>query len=324
MEKQKYILFSLLKLLVVSLALWYIYRETVLNKNFEEAKRTIQGVVYSPKSSFYFIMTFILMFFNWGFESLKWKMLIKKTENISFGNSIKAVLSGLTVSVFTPNRTGEFLGRVFYLNKGDKVKGALISLIGSMSQFLVTIVCGSVSLLFFILNYQPEYYLNKYVFAMLVFLVFITIIFSILLFFSSPALSGFSERFRILKKHKKYFSVFSEYSQGELFVILLLSFCRYFIFTLQFYFLLKCFSVEIYFADAWVLVPLIFLAVTVVPTITPAEIGVREFFALQFIGVVSSNSVGIVLATFSLWVINLAIPAFAGSVFVLGIKWSRK
>lgn len=321
--KNKSSLFFLFKLLIVCLACWYIYNETFLNKNFTGIKTAVLNIFLSPGSSFIFSFVLLLMFFNWGIEALKWKFLIRKVEPLSFFKSFRATLSGVTASVFTPNRVGEFLGRIFYLDKADKIQGALIAILGSMSQLLVTFICGSISLLFFISFFQPKNLLSDNIFALLVVLVILINIFSLLLFFSTSALSFFLNKFSFLKKLEKYSAVFSFYSPAELLVVLLLSFARYMIFTLQFYFLLKILNVEILFLHSLIIIPMIFLCVTAVPTITPAEIGVREFFALQFIGLVSANSSGIVLSAFSLWLINLAVPALIGTIFIMGRKTNR-
>ena len=59
------------------------------------------------------------------------------------------------------------------------------------------------------------------------------------------------------------------------------------------------------------------LTMTIIPTIALTELGVRGSVALYFIGLISSNDIGIVTASFTLWFINLAIPAIIGSAFVL-------
>ena len=54
-----------------------------------------------------------MMFLNWLVEALKWRYMISKIENISIMTAYRAVLTGITVSTFTPNRIGEYGGRVF-------------------------------------------------------------------------------------------------------------------------------------------------------------------------------------------------------------------
>lgn len=319
MKKQKYILFFTLKLLVVSLAFWYIYREIFMNKNSEEIKGAFRYLFTYP-NTLCFSSVFLMMFLNWGIEALKWKFLLGKIEKPGFIKAFKATISGVTASVFTPNRAGEFLGRIFFIDKADKVQGSLIAVLGSMSQLLVTLICGSIALLFFISAYQPANFMSDIIFAILIFLVMLLNISAVALFFSASAVSLFLNKFPFSERLKKYSSVLSFYSPRELSLVLLLSFARYLVFSLQFFILMKIFSVEILFPDACVFIPLVFLAVAAVPTITPADIGVREFFALQFIGITSANATGIVVSTFFLWVINLAIPAIAGGIFILGKK----
>ncbi|NPA45090.1 MAG: hypothetical protein GXO49_06120, partial [Chlorobi bacterium] len=59
---------------------------------------------------------------------------------------------------------------------------------------------------------------------------------------------------------------------------------------------------------------------SVIPTFTFAEIGIRGTAAIFFIGMFSSNIVGIISATALLWIINLAIPAIIGSVLFYRTK----
>ena len=56
-------------------------------------------------------------------------------------------MSGVTVSIFTPNRTGEFAGRVLHLDAGIRIKAAIASVIGSMNQLLITIIAGGIGLI---------------------------------------------------------------------------------------------------------------------------------------------------------------------------------
>ena len=67
----------------------------------------------------YLIIALILVPVNWGIETFKWKYLIKKIEYISFSKAFKSILSGVTIGIFTPNRMGEFAGRIFYLESDE-------------------------------------------------------------------------------------------------------------------------------------------------------------------------------------------------------------
>jgi hypothetical protein len=67
-----------------------------------------------------------------------------------------------------------------------------------------------------------------------------------------------------------------------------------------------------------------FFALAIVPTIALAELGVRGKISIYLFGAFSTNTLGIVLTATAIWLINLVVPALAGSLFLLGIKFFRK
>ena len=75
--------------------------------------------------------------------------------------------------------------------------------------------------------------------------------------------------------------------------------------------------------DAWQafwLISVLYAVLAVTPTITLAELGIRGQVSLLLFSMVSANSLGIEMAATAIWVINLVLPAFAGSLLFLGIK----
>jgi hypothetical protein len=127
-----------------------------------------------------------------------------------------------------------------------------------------------------------------------------------------------------LNKYEKYNSVFSFYSAEELAKVLLFSVARYVVFTTQFFILLHVFGVVINYTDALVLIMTMLFVISVIPTIAITEIGVRGSVALFLFGLISSNTVGILSATFVMWIINLLLPALIGTAFIFTLKFFRK
>jgi hypothetical protein len=69
----------------------------------------------------------------------------------------------------------------------------------------------------------------------------------------------------------------------------------------------------------------LFLVLAVIPTIALVEVGLRGEISLRLMGMFTTNSLGISLASVSIWFINLVLPAIVGSVLFLGIKvFNRK
>ena len=316
----------LLKITIVVLAFYFLYQQVVSKKAFDGfdllfIKQTIfknQGLI---------ILVFFMMLFNWFLEAVKWKFLIKKIEKVSILTALRAVFSGITVSVFTPNRVGEYGGRVFCLEKADRIQAVLITVLGSMAQLLTTIFFGSMGLLF-LNNYIPEleklYHEMDFSYPLLFFMLLFLNILLLLLFHNISVISNLMDKFNWLSKYKKYKEVFTYYNAQELMMVFLLSIFRYAIFTTQFFILLKLFAVDISYFDAIVLSMVMLFAISVIPTIAISEIGVRGSVALYLFSLVSANAIGILSATFLLWVINLLVPAIIGNFFVFTLKFFRK
>ena len=116
-----------------------MYEQLTAKSSIEQFNNT--DVLQQIKGHYSILIVIVLMMFlNWFLEALKWQFLIKKIEEISFSRSVRAVFSGITVSAFTPNRVGEYGGRVFCLEKADRIQAVFITIIGSMAQLITTIL----------------------------------------------------------------------------------------------------------------------------------------------------------------------------------------
>ena len=316
----------LLKIGIVAFALFFLYEQLTAKSSIEQFNNA--DVLQQIKGHYSILIVIVLMMFlNWFLEALKWQFLIKKIEEISFSRSVRAVFSGITVSAFTPNRVGEYGGRVFCLEKADRIQAVFITIIGSMAQLITTIFFGSIGILL-LPSLMPEFTqilsLMEYSYPILVFVFLLLNSLLIFIYLNTSVLSLLLSRIKFLNKYEKYNSVFSFYSVEELAKVLLFSVARYVVFTTQFFILLHVFGVVINYTDALVLIMTMLFVISVIPTIAITEIGVRGSVALFLFGLISSNTVGILSATFVMWIINLLLPALIGTAFIFTLKFFRK
>ncbi|MGD0340771.1 MAG: lysylphosphatidylglycerol synthase domain-containing protein [Bacteroidales bacterium] len=321
----------IIKLVVIVVACLYIYWRMFVKENIGDTIRSFHSI--SINAFIYILIpVFLLMFLNWGIESIKWKYLIKKIETVPFTKSLIAVLTGITVSIFTPNRVGEFAGRVFVLEKADRWKAVVITILGNFGQLLVTIIAGAIGFLFFAKEYINPGATQEYYFYGLLMIVVIMVILLLLLFFNVSFLTNVVNRLPAkLNKVKQYGDVFSLYTKKELLLILLFSLGRYIIFIAQFYLLLLLFGVDIPLSETIMMTAMIYLVMAAIPTFAFTELGIRGSVAVYFIGMYfdmhnlsGGNDLGILAATTVLWFINLAIPALIGAVLIFKLKFFRK
>jgi len=321
-----------IKTVTIVLAFWFIYRRLFVKDNLDDTLLQFEGNFRQTSFIGSLLLIGGLMFVNWMLEIFKWRFLIGKIEKVSFLSAVVAVFSGVTVSIFTPNRIGEYAGRVFVLEKADRWEGVLITMLGSTSQLLITLIAGAVGFIFFAAGYLDLFNSETYYFNGLVLIIGIFIVVLLFLFFNISSLTGIFNKIPLkLQKLRHYGTVFSYYRKPELLVVLLLSLCRYFVFITQFYLLLNLFGVSIPYGSSFLMASMIFLAMAAIPTITLTELGIRGSVALYFIGLYfdfhnpgGRNDLGIVTASSVLWLINLAIPALIGAIFVFRLKFFRK
>ena len=64
-------------------------------------------------------------------------------------------MSGCSVTMLTPNRIGEYGGSILYVEDGNRIKAISLTIVGSISQLLVTMIMGCFGLFF--LRYFSQY-----------------------------------------------------------------------------------------------------------------------------------------------------------------------
>ena len=72
------------------------------------------------------------------------------------------------------------------------------------------------------------------------------------------------------------------------------------------------------------MISLTYFVMTAIPTIAITELGVRGSVAVYFIGLLTANVSNIFMASSMLWLINLAVPALIGVVFIFQLRFFRK
>ncbi len=274
-----------------------------------------------------------MLFINISLEAIKWKLLISNSETVSFSNSIKAVLGGMTVSVFTPNRVGEFLGRIFVLQKTDPLRGILLTIVGSISQLLVTIVFGTISYIVFtnkfLLVYMPDKYwiINGFMFS----LILVSLGYSFL-FFNISVLQNIS--FISLPKYagrlKTGIEAIVGISRLQLLKIVIISSLRYVVFSSQFFLAIKLMGLSFPVVHCFLVISLLYLVLAAIPSVALSEIGVRGSVAVFLFGWLVGNqglsnldSLAVISAATFIWIVNIGIPSLLGVLVIFNLKFFR-
>ncbi len=334
--KVKKTLNIVIRVLIITLTWGYISWQVAWGREYNNLIANLYALTDESGMFLKLLLILFLMLVNWGIESRKWQFMIRKIEKVSFRKSVQAVLTGVSVSSFTPNRIGEYFGRAYVLDKASHMEGILITILGSMSQLLITILCGTISVILL----MPGYFLDSagtvgYIYAVPILMILLLDGLLLLIYLNVPILTSLREKIltgRRMEKIRNFFAVFSKFNRRDLFKVLMLSLTRYLVFTTQYYLLLTVFSIDIPFETAILFISVIFLLISVIPTVFLTELGIRDSIALFLFGLFYSRSglmtdnirMGILMASTILWIVNLALPALIGTLFVVRLKFFRK
>jgi len=324
----------LIRVAILLLTYGFIYKEVFYKHDFQKVLSSLEDDFANDRFLQNLALVMVMMILNWSIETIKWRYLISKIEKVGFFRAFQAVFAGVSVSSFTPNRVGEFFGRVYILKSASHMEGILITILGSMSQLLVTLITGSIAMLVFIPFYLPGSGLARgYIYYSVVSVTAVLNFIAFGLFLNINFLNILKEKIlrNRLKGVRRFFRVFAFYRRRELVNVISMSFLRYVVFSTQYFILLRMFAVPVNMPEAFMVISLVYFVMAVIPTIALTEIGIRGSVAIYFFGILlglqgnaaEAVNFGILSASILIWVINLGIPAIIGSLFVFRLEFFR-
>ena len=96
----------------------------------------------------YLLFTLLLMPLNWTLETAKWWVLLRPLYPSPFAKAFIAVLNGISLSLFTPHRIGEYGGRILNYPAVGHTKVIMASLVANFGQLLCLISAGFIGIIF--------------------------------------------------------------------------------------------------------------------------------------------------------------------------------
>lgn len=263
-----------------------------------------------------------LLVANIGLEARKWQVIIRLLyPRLGFWQACQAVIAGISTGLFTPNRIGEYAGRLWSLPQGKRIEAGGLTLVSRLSQMAITLFAGTLSLEYLNLYYQAEL-LNILPISLVLWQVCRVLAFGLFLIFSLLLLQprwwmiglGWIPIRR--KWYQKVRQALGSIPRHIVWKLLGLSLLRFCVFTTQYLCLLIAFGDQGEWQLAVALIALVFWINSVVPSITLTELGIRESIALVVMGGFGISTFAAFTSTFLLYWINLIGPGLLG-VFVL-------
>ena len=256
-----------------------------------------------------FIFTIVLVFFNWFFEYLKWDEVLKTSNSkTSLKIKIKSFLAGIVTGFLTPNMIGNFIGRMFYFQRRERIPIILLTLFSNAAQFIASILFGFIALIWLgapkVIAFENSDFYLAILSPILVLLMWA--------FFRFEKIKvGFITRMKIYKKSVPLMLNAKNFR----FKLMIFSLVRHAIFSLQYWLLLQAFGLEIgweWFGWIWQ----VFFWSTLIPSLWFGKLFIRESMALLILAPLTSEPSIVLFTSLILWSINQILPSLLGIPFI--------
>jgi uncharacterized membrane protein YbhN (UPF0104 family) len=310
------------KLLVTLLTLGLLWHSVVADATTAAAWRRLLTSTLTGEGRTPVLLALALVPVNWGVEAWKWWRLARHLEPVSFRRSFRAVLVGLTLGFVTPNRVGDYAGRIIEL-KSRRLDALGAVFLGRYGQLVVTVLAGTAGLVYFLLTF----YLRNYPATGLGVVVAAVLVNAAVLLplYRSRLLLAVLMAVPPLRRFRRFLAVMPTYPARAIHAVLALSGLRYVVFCSQFGLLLYAYGAQAPLGPGAAAIAGTFLLKSLVPSLNAlADVGVRELSATHLFGLLGEPVLPVLSASLSLWVLNIALPSAAGLVFVLRLKVFRK
>ncbi|MCB9353173.1 MAG: flippase-like domain-containing protein [Lewinellaceae bacterium] len=260
---------------------------------------------------------------NWLAEVWKWRPFVQRHESMSLKSAVSAVLAGASFALFTPNRVGEYGGRLLYVSPAHHWQAFVANAVGSMAQYLVLLSGGIAGGAWFTAHalgwgsdLQAKVMAGALIGLGLCYGAYFNINLIVPMLGRLP-LPGF------LRPALRHLQAFKLFSRRDLLRVLFWSALRYGVYSAQYFMLLQFFGIKTGVFAGFAGIATIFLLQTVVPLPAFAGLLVRGNLAIFVWSFYSENTPGILAATFLLWIINLILPALIGTFLLSHVNITK-
>lgn len=266
------------------------------------------------------LVSLVLMFVQWAIEALKWRRIFSTVHfKMNWAASLKMIFAGLSFSFVTPNRMGEFIGRVVYLPSEKKGIGTAFTVYNSIVQISVYCFFASIAFYFYdvsLLSEKLSTSIAEWIDILKMFAVLISFT-CIVFFFMQQRLFTFLFNAHFLKRFTNVWRDCMQISLDTSIVLLGLTMLKTMIIVLQYWIVFSWLGVDLPFISTFAGVSLMMFGLVVFPSISFVEIGLRWEFSYLLFSVYTTNLLGITIGASIIWLLNVVLPAIIGAFWLI-------
>lgn len=260
----------------------------------------------------YLVFVLFFMPINWLIESIKWGRLIDVFQSLSLKQKYQSVFFGVSASILTPNRIGDYGGRLPYIDKENRIKALHASFVSSFYQTAVTLFFGILGLLIYISSLS-KFGLTDSLYPILG----VIILVYLFLLFKMKTTIKWVLNFNWASRQQESFNWFLGLRRSMLATIFSWAAFRYVIFLIQYLFVFSFFNSSFMLLELASGIAILYLFTTIIPSGVVTDLIIRGAIGLVIFTPIIQDE-GVILWSIALiWIINLAIPALIGGILFL-------
>ncbi len=274
-----------------------IYNKVLQNENLNQYGADLKIQLAKILWTAWLLMGCLLTL-NYTIEAIKWKSVIASTNKFNTLQALRAVLVGQAFSFFTPARSGDYVGRTFFLAPGTKLKGITQMAWASFAQILMTICFGCFALFW-----------NLPFFPWLKWVAPLGGIIALFLFFYNQPLKGWLSKINLLQIDK-----------ALKWKLLALAFARYSIYLMQYNWAAQMLSIPVGWIDLSIAVMALLFFLSMIPAISLTDLVIRGQLFLLLMAPFYQNDIMLIALTTLIWIVNFLIPSILGAILLLSFR----
>jgi len=259
---------------------------------------------------------------NYGLEAFKWQLAWRTSDmneeglpaTIAFSKAYRGVLMGAAMGLLTPNRSGDYIGRLAAL-PGNSIQKTIATVWATrVMQWLPTFIGGLLALII-LLFLGPSGFYATYTKSISIILATTGLALGIGIIFHKK-INGYVLKIQKYIPDNTLLDQIIRSAKSSC-ALVFPSCLRYVIFCIQYTLLLyacTAASTDATHTGYLILPSLVFFAKSFVPSIGLAELGIRETVALGVAYLIGLPELPVLLASLGLYSLNLLLPEISGSI----------
>ncbi|MFZ9742587.1 MAG: lysylphosphatidylglycerol synthase domain-containing protein [Chitinophagaceae bacterium] len=298
---------------------YHVYNELSARSTLLSDKDEIINAV-KKNGLFFPLLALVFMILQLVIESIKWKLLMDMpSSQLSWVSSFKMVLAGQSFSFVTPNRSGDFIGRVMLLPDEKRSEGVMYTFYNAVIQIVVYSLLGAGALLIFDVNHlsnEIPLLLKKTLMVLKAFSPYVLFI-CLFVLIATKFIIQFLLRFPLFNKVQVIGNAILKIEYLKTFLLVLYNLLKSLITVFQYWIIFSWLGIDLAFSEVFIGVSIMIYGLIIMPTISFIELGLRWEFSFVLFSAYTNNLLGITLCAGIIWFLNIVIPAIIGAIWLM-------